>query len=231
MEFALLGWPADEPTLRLDYRRFSYAGKFVTGKTGIAVVRDDPDSDTDGAGDDSESDTDAESDDSGSDDATDDADVLSPLPEGVDADAFADDVLAAISFSPDRTDESTLKIRYLTVRSDLRGGGRQLGPKLVAFLTRQAAGRYDRLEIAVNNVFSYHAVYKAGFGYTDRKTGLAELILERAADKPADTGQARYQHGLDAFRARAGLSDAETDFLAAHGDCSPPALLAAVESS
>ena len=40
MEFALLGWPPDAPTLRLDYRRFAYAGKFVRGSTGKAVVRE-----------------------------------------------------------------------------------------------------------------------------------------------------------------------------------------------
>lgn len=41
MEFALLGWPEDGPTLRLDYGRFSYAGKFVMSATGKAVVRAD----------------------------------------------------------------------------------------------------------------------------------------------------------------------------------------------
>jgi GNAT superfamily N-acetyltransferase len=40
MDFALLGWPPDVPTLRLDYRRFAYAGKFVRGSTGKAVVRE-----------------------------------------------------------------------------------------------------------------------------------------------------------------------------------------------
>ena len=39
MEFVVLGWPPDGPTLRLDYRRFSYAGKFVMSTTGKAVVR------------------------------------------------------------------------------------------------------------------------------------------------------------------------------------------------
>lgn len=39
METVLLGWPDDGPTLRLDYRRFSYAGKFVMSTTGKAVVR------------------------------------------------------------------------------------------------------------------------------------------------------------------------------------------------
>jgi GNAT superfamily N-acetyltransferase len=40
MESVLLGWPPEGPTLRLDYERFSYAGKFVMSNTGKAVVRD-----------------------------------------------------------------------------------------------------------------------------------------------------------------------------------------------
>ncbi|WP_254840765.1 GNAT family N-acetyltransferase [Natronomonas marina] len=40
MERLLVGWPPDGPTLRLDHRRFSYAGKFVMSNTGKAVVRD-----------------------------------------------------------------------------------------------------------------------------------------------------------------------------------------------
>ncbi|WP_435076512.1 GNAT family N-acetyltransferase [Halococcus sp. AFM35] len=40
MEYALDGWPVDEPTLRLDYHDFAYAGKFVMSQTGKAVVRD-----------------------------------------------------------------------------------------------------------------------------------------------------------------------------------------------
>jgi GNAT superfamily N-acetyltransferase len=35
----LLGWPEDGPTLRLNYREFSYAGKFVMSNTGKAVIR------------------------------------------------------------------------------------------------------------------------------------------------------------------------------------------------
>lgn len=41
MEYTVLGWPEDGPTLRLDYRRFSYAGKFVMSSTGKAVARED----------------------------------------------------------------------------------------------------------------------------------------------------------------------------------------------
>jgi len=219
MEFALLGWPADAPTLRLDYRRFSYAGKFVTGQTGIAVVRGDSDSESDDAGRvavDSAGDA--------------DNDMLPRLPDGLSEAAFDDDVLAAVSFSPDRTDPTVLKIRYLTVRDDVRGSGRQLGPRLVAFLARQAVDDYDRLQIAVNNAFSYHALYKAGFAYTGRETGLAELVLARPATAVADRSRARYQRGLDVFRQREGLSSAETEFLASHIDSGPPELVSAVRS-
>ena len=41
MEFSLLGWPDDGHPLRLDYRQFAYAGKFVMTSTGKAVVGDD----------------------------------------------------------------------------------------------------------------------------------------------------------------------------------------------
>ena len=41
MEYDLLGWPPDGPKLRLDYTRFSYAGKFVMTNTGKAVARAD----------------------------------------------------------------------------------------------------------------------------------------------------------------------------------------------
>ncbi|TQQ80295.1 GNAT family N-acetyltransferase [Halonotius roseus] len=218
MEFALLGWAEADPTLRLDYRRFSYAGKFVTGGTGVAVIRGDAAGSATAAGDSS---TDAESD---------DTDSLASLPDGVAESDFADDILAAIAFSPDRTEPSTLKIRYLTVRDDLRGDGQQLGPKLVAFLTsRAAAAGYDRIAIAVNNAFSYHALYKAGFTYTDRETGLAELVLDRPISTPAVASQSGYQRGLDVFRGRTGLSTAETEFLAEHIDVTPPALLSTAD--
>ena len=92
MEFALLGWPPDSPTLHLDYRRFAYAGKFVVGSTGKAVVQ---------AGEKRDSE-------------------------------YDDHVLAAASFSPDRTDDDCLCIRYVTVRDDRQGEG--LGARLLAFV-------------------------------------------------------------------------------------------------
>lgn len=38
VEFELLGWPEDGPTLDLDHEAFAYAGKFVTPRTGKAVA-------------------------------------------------------------------------------------------------------------------------------------------------------------------------------------------------
>jgi GNAT superfamily N-acetyltransferase len=40
MEYEILGYPPDGPTLELDYREFAYAGKFVMSNTGKSVVRD-----------------------------------------------------------------------------------------------------------------------------------------------------------------------------------------------
>ncbi|MFO7833505.1 MAG: hypothetical protein R6V31_05485 [Halohasta sp.] len=94
MEFALLGWPVDEPRLRLDYRRFSYAGKFVTGSTGIAVVRGEP---------------------PGKYEST--TDSLPPLPDGLSESEFVDGILAAVAFNADRTDSDTLWLRYPTLLS------------------------------------------------------------------------------------------------------------------
>jgi GNAT superfamily N-acetyltransferase len=166
MEFALLGWPPGAPTLRLDYRRFAYAGKFVRGSTGTAVVRrsDSP-------------------------------------PEGDPDDDFDRDVLAAASFSADRTDADCLVVRYVTVRDDRRGEG--LGPRLLAFVATRAADRgYDRVRIAVNNPAAYRAAYRAGFAFTGRETGLAELVCERPAATPADRNPERYRAGLDRYRER-----------------------------
>ena len=164
MEFALLGWPPDAPTLRLDYRRFAYAGKFVRGSTGTAVVRR-----------------------SGSGEADDDE--------------FDRDVLAAASFGADRTDADCLVVRYVTVRDDRRGEG--LGSRLLAFVAARADGRgYDRVRIAVNNPAAYRAASRAGFAFTGRETGLAELVCERPAAAPADRDPARYRAGLDRYRER-----------------------------
>jgi len=207
MQFALLGWPADEPRLRLDYRRFSYAGKFVTGNTGIAVVRGDL----------------PEGPDAPDEDDLRGVDSLELLPEGLSRAEFNTDILAAAAFNADRTDAQTLWIRYLTVRGDLRDSDLRLGPRLAAFVTAQALDRgYDRVRIAVNNVFSYQALYRAGFATTGRETGLAELILQRPTAERAEVSTSGYQRGLDRFRGRDGLSAAEESFLHDHETVDPP---------
>ncbi|WP_435347525.1 GNAT family N-acetyltransferase [Haloarchaeobius sp. HRN-SO-5] len=197
-ELELLGWPADGPTLRLDHRRFSYAGKFVMSSTGKAVVRT-----TDGP--------------AGDDDDTDDA--SGPETEGPDAHTadYDTDVLAAVAFNEDRTDDSTLWLRYVTVRVDHRGEG--LGPRLVRFVTDRARERgYDRVRIAVNNPYSYEALYRAGFGFTGEETGIAELVLER----PAEQSPGRYRAGLDVFAGRDDLTDDERDFVVEKRERGPP---------
>ena len=198
MKPRLLGWPAEGPTLRLDHRRFSYAGKFVMSNTGKAVLCD-PER--------ASSTTSVQSPGSGSGSSG--------------AGAYDTDVLAAVAFNEDRTDPGVLWIRYVTVRDDARGDG--LGPRLCRFLARRGAENgYDRLRIAVNNPFAYEALYRAGFSFTGAETGLAELVLERPAAAPAgDRSEATYQEGLDAYRARE-LSASERAFLERRRGSSPP---------
>ncbi|WP_440989829.1 GNAT family N-acetyltransferase [Haloarchaeobius baliensis] len=189
LELALLGWPEDRPTLRLDYRRFSYAGKFVMSSTGKAVAHD-------------------------------------PTAETGDDDEFDDHVVAAVAFNEDRTDPDTLWLRYVTVREDHRGEG--LGPGLVRFTNGRARERgYDRVRIAVNNPYSYEALYRAGFGFTGEETGIAELVLER----PGDRSPARYRDGLDVFAAREDLSDDERSFVAEKRERGPPSMPGGGESA
>jgi GNAT superfamily N-acetyltransferase len=181
----LLGWPEEGPTLRLNYRRFSYAGKFVMSNTGKAVIR-----------------------------------TRERGPEREADSQWDDDVLAAVAFNADRTDPETLWLRYVTVRADYRGEG--LGPRLCAFVTDRAADRsYERVRIAVNNPFAYEALYKAGFAFTGEETGVAELVLERPAARPADRSTERYQAGLDRYRER-DLTPAETAFLKRKEGAEPP---------
>ena len=192
MEFTVLGAPGEGVTCRLDYRAFAYAGKFVVGDPGTAVLRT-----ADGSA------------------AVPEWTPDEPLPETVDPAAFEDDVLAAVSFSPDRTDPACCRLRYVTVHVARRGEG--LGPALIRrTVSWLAAAGYERVRIAVNNPFAYEAVYKCGFAYTGETTGIAELELERPAAEPAPNhgDPERYRAGLAAFRDRdPELSAAETQFL------------------
>jgi len=187
MEYAVVGEPGAGATLRLDYRAFAYAGKFVVGSPGKAVLRT-----ADGAP------------------AVPEWEPEETLPPTVDAAAFDDDLFAAVSFSPDRTDADRCRLRYVTVHVARRGEG--LGPRLVdRTVSHLAAAGYDRVRIAVNNPFAYAALYKCGFAYTGERTGIAELELERPAAEPAVDGEpttavtetdpdgARYRDGLRVF--------------------------------
>ncbi|SIQ96699.1 Acetyltransferase (GNAT) family protein [Haladaptatus litoreus] len=168
MEYAILGWPEDGPTLRLDYEVFSYAGKFVMSNSGKAVARQD------------------------------------------------DELVGAIAFNEDRTDDETVWLRYVTVRADRRGDG--IGAELARFTTKSIHERgYRRVKIAVNNPFAYQALYHAGFGWTGEETGIAELVLEH----PAEQSKSTYQSGLDVFRDR-DLSADEESFLAEKRGSKPP---------
>jgi len=194
----VLGWPDEGPTLRLDFRAFSYAGKFVMSNTGKAVARAaEPVAEPPAR--------------EGRPDA--------PLP--VDPEVFEDDVVAAVAFNEDRTDPGVLWLRYVTVHESHRGAGH--GARLAAFVTKRAEQRgYRRLRIAVNNPYAYDALYKAGFVYTGRETGMAELVLER----PGPRDRATYQCGLDVYRDR-DLSADEERFLARKEGREPPALVEA----
>ncbi|WP_411966753.1 GNAT family N-acetyltransferase [Haloferax sp. YSSS75] len=199
MDFAVLGWPEDGPRLRLDYRRFAYAGKFVTAQTGKAVLRDD--------------------------DSLPPIDDERPPPTGgpESLPPLAEDVVAAVAFNEDRTDDTTLWIRYVTVRRDRRGEG--LGPELLRRTADVAATRgYETVRIATNNPFAYEACHKAGFGFTGRETGMAELVLERPADAPVSVSRETYQSGLDRYRAR-NPDDRQRSFLATRDGSDPPAFV------
>ena len=180
----LLGWPDDEPRLDLDHERFAYAGKFVMGRTGVAVAREDAS----------------------------DHEAARPT------DGDERNVLAAVSFSPDRADEATLRLRYVTVREDRRG--ERLGPRLCAFVARRARERgYDRIAIAVNNPFAFVALYRAGFGATGERTGMAERAL--VSPDPTDRHPAAYRAGLAAFAER-DLPEAARAFVQRRPGGSPP---------
>jgi GNAT superfamily N-acetyltransferase len=128
----------------------------------------------------------------------------------------AGDVVAAASFSPDRTDESVLRIRYLTVRVDRRSEG--LGPRLAAFVAERADDQgFETVKIAVNNPYAYEAMYRAGFAFTGKRTGLAELVLAR----PHDGTPGDYRAGLARFAER-DLGDDERDFVETRRERGPP---------
>ncbi len=126
------------------------------------------------------------------------------------------EVLAAVAFDRDRTDGAVWWLRTVTVRRDRRGDG--IGPRLLDFTAGKLLTRSAAVRIAVNNPFAYEAAYKAGFGYTGERTGLAELVLERPAERSAE----QYRAGLEVYRNRDEQSPAEAAFLDGRDGTVPP---------
>ena len=108
-------------------------------------------------------------------------------------------IVGAIAFDEDRSEPDTARLRYVTVRNDRRGEG--LGSQLLGFTAEYLVGSgYDRVLIAANNPIAYRACYRAGFEFTGRETGIAELVLRYAPDTVPDPD--RYRQGLAVFRGR-----------------------------
>ena len=206
MEYRTLAWPPETAALRLDHERFAYAGKFVVPSGTAVAVEGDP---------------------------------SFPRPR----EGYACGVVAAARFDPDRTDPGTLVVRYVTTRRDRRGAG--TGPRLLAVVTAGAgeAGDserersdsasgdggtrpFERVRIAVNNPFAHEAAAKAGFAFTGRETGLAELVCERSAGgAPRRVSPDAYRAGLSCFVDR-DLAPEERAFVEARRERGPPAPVA-----
>ena len=125
-------------------------------------------------------------------------------------------IVAAAAFNRDRTDPDAAWIRYVTVCDDRRGDG--IGADLAAFVAGHLLEDAERVRIAVNNPFSYEALYKAGFGFTGEHTGIAELVLSR----PGDRSREAYRAGLSAFGERDDLADEEEAFIEEKAEGEPP---------
>ncbi|MFW6002865.1 MAG: GNAT family N-acetyltransferase [Halanaeroarchaeum sp.] len=128
------------------------------------------------------------------------------------------EIVGAIAFNADRTNGDRCWIRYVTVREDRRGDG--IGSRLTATTTDHLLERYETVRTGANNPFSYQSFYKAGFGFVDQTTGLAELVL----DRPSDRSSRMYRDGLKRFADR-DLSDAERAFVEEHLDADPPPMV------
>lgn len=121
------------------------------------------------------------------------------------------EIVGAVSFSGDRDHPGRAWLRYVSVRHDYRGEG--VGPRVAAVATdRLHATGFEVVRIGVNNPFAFHAMYRAGFGWTGETTGIAELVLTH----PDARGDDRYREGLDRFTDRDDLTAAEQEFIRNH---------------
>ncbi|MFW5929369.1 MAG: GNAT family N-acetyltransferase [Halobacteriota archaeon] len=103
------------------------------------------------------------------------------------------EIAAALCYDEDRCSDG-VRIRYVTVRDDLRGEG--VGPELAEFAADNLLEEYPRVRVSVNNAYAYVALHRAGFGYTGERGPQDELVLQRP---PPEND--RFQEGLDALLA------------------------------
>ncbi len=128
-----------------------------------------------------------------------------------------DQTIAAVSFSPDRTRDDRMWIRYVTVEETHRG--RRIAPRLVgATVDRILAHDFAVVTIAVNNPFSYVAMSRAGFGFTGETTGIAEVVCSTDVEQEP----VRFRAGMGVVIARAPASPAERRYAATWMRRDPP---------
>jgi len=108
------------------------------------------------------------------------------------------DIVGAVAFSPDRSDASVVRLRYVTVREDRRGEG--IGARLLRFTADRLSTPYDTVMIAVNNPVAYRSCYRAGFQSTGTERGIAELDLRY--EPAGERDETRYEAGLAVFATR-----------------------------
>lgn len=130
-----------------------------------------------------------------------------------------EDILAAVAFNEDRTEPEAAWLRYVTVRDDKQGEA--IGPMLCRSVTAHLHSEgYNRVRIAVNNPAAYEALYRAGFGYTGRETGIAELVLEHPSSRSIED----YRRGYEQFANRE-LSESGQALVERHRESEPPAIV------
>jgi GNAT superfamily N-acetyltransferase len=112
-----------------------------------------------------------------------------------------------ISFSTDRSCNNRIWVRYISVRDDYQASG--IGPRFLRTTVTELLDHAQTIRIAVNNPFAYVAAYKAGFVFTGKQTGIAELLLEHPGTLTIDV----YRTGLELFRDADHLSAVERSFV------------------
>ena len=117
-----------------------------------------------------------------------------------------EEVVGAISFNKDRNDEDIGWIRYMVVEKDHRGEG--IGPELITYAIGVLRENVGLIKVATNNIFAYRALYKSGFAYTGKTTGIAELVLEY----PKNQTMQKYIEGVEHLLSVKNLTEEEIEF-------------------